>query len=481
MNKDKHWLLVSVTLLLLIIVLVSFQVISANYRTGPDSGFLPTNSPSASLKQSEPPNSSFLYGVNVEMSQLLPTSNKYVVNDEGEDLIDIAAKLGINIFRITNGTPAFTNDLNYTFTKPQWDLVLDKMHNVGIQALILIESPTIYQKIIPPEYPDFVQSYLLDNDVLSHPAVFGVDLYNEPLITEDNVSMMRTAAMMIKAGYSQTRLTIGWWAIATNTYDEDNQEIYKWDAYSEGRVFEDFIDFYSLHLYGFDTKSGIFHSFPDPAKFTRNFVAKVRQELQTEKPMLIEEFGAANGAAISDQDTIGSSELQANTYAGVYQALSDMKDPQLIGAVSYQFYQRSETVDAWAIVKNKGNYFFTAAYVLQKYAKGMSDIPLSLPLKDVPNDFLLTNKDNRKTLRLKVNDIVGIKMSLDQGSAYTVTLADESLFLTNQPLLYDATEDKFQAVFQALHPGNQDLTIWECLDENCTDRQDVFTVSFTIK
>lgn len=480
MNGVKNWFWVSVTLLLLVIAFVGFSVIFINYRANTESKLLPTSNPSLASKQSEIPNPTFFYGVNVEMSQLLPMSEKYVVNDAGEDLIDIAARLGINLFRITNGTPAFSNNPNSTFTKEQWDIVLNKMKQYDIEALILIESPAIFQKNIPLKYFDFIQSYVLDSDVLTHPAVYGVDLYNEPLITEANIEAMKTAAQMIKAESPQTRLTVGWWAVATNDLSEDGQEIYKWDDYDAGRVFEEFTDFYSLHMYGFDKKN-LFSKYPDPNTFTRNFVKKVRDALQTKKPLLIEEFGSGNGGAISDQDTIGSPELQANTYAGVYQALIELKDPQLIGTTAYQFYPRYDSSDAWALLKDEGNYLYPAAYVLQKYAKGSSEISLSLPLKPVPNNFLITNKDNHKTLHLKLNDIVGLKLSFNQESVYKISLSDDSLFSTSQPLEFDQTKEKYQAVFQALHPGNQILTIWQCTDENCAIPKDIFTVSFTIK
>ena len=42
------------------------------------------------------------YGENIDMSQILPSSQHYVVNSKGQDLIDIAADLGINFIRITN-------------------------------------------------------------------------------------------------------------------------------------------------------------------------------------------------------------------------------------------------------------------------------------------------------------------------------------------------------------------------------------------
>src|SRR5260370_30262612 len=103
---------------------------------------------------------------------------------------------------------------------------------------------------------------------------------------------------------------------------------------------------------------------------TKVFVSAVENGLQTQKPILIEEFGEANGDAVSDQDTIGSPALQANIYQGVYQALKEMHSSQLIGSVAFDFYSRNDHSDAWAIVKNNGNYLFPAAYILQEYALG---------------------------------------------------------------------------------------------------------------
>ena len=100
------------------------------------------------------------------------------------------------------------------------------------------------------------------------------------------------------------------------------------------------------------------------------FLSQVEHGLQTKKPILIEEFGEANGDAVSDQDTIGSPQLQANIYQGVYQALKEMRSSQILGAVAFDFYSRDQYPDAWAIVKNNGNYLFPAAYILQEYALG---------------------------------------------------------------------------------------------------------------
>lgn len=400
--------------------------------------------------------SSFFYGVNVEMSQILPDTPQYIVNNKGEDLIDIAARLGINLFRITNSTN------NTIYTKAQWSIVLNKMRQNGIKALILIESPTIHAKNIPSEYSQFVQDYAINSGVLSDPDVYAVDVYNEPAINDYNVSLMKSASEAIKKNYPQTKVTVGWWAIDTFQTDQNGREIYKWDNYAAGKELDSFIDFYSIHMYGFDQQT--FGLYPDPYVYTQNFISQVKNDLQTTKPLLIEEFGAANGEAVSDQETLGSSQLQANTYVGVYQSLVDMKDPQLTGIASFQFHARSNTPDAWAITKNHGNYLFPAAYVLQKYATGTSDIPLTLPFTFVPNDYLFTNADDGKTVTVNINDVVAFSLPLVPSYTYTVAKSGDAIFTTTENLTYASDPKKYYAVFHATGLGKAQFTVTQSND-----------------
>src|SRR2546421_1553093 len=80
------------------------------------------------------------YGENIDMSQILPASQHYVVNSKGEDLIDIAADLGINLIRITNSDRSFNHNADSVYTRDQWSQVLNKMQSKGIKAIILIET-----------------------------------------------------------------------------------------------------------------------------------------------------------------------------------------------------------------------------------------------------------------------------------------------------------------------------------------------------
>ena len=68
--------------------------------------------------------SSTAYGENIDMSQILPASQHYVINSKGQDLIDIAGDLGINLVRITNAKRSFNNNEDSVYTKDQWDQVL---------------------------------------------------------------------------------------------------------------------------------------------------------------------------------------------------------------------------------------------------------------------------------------------------------------------------------------------------------------------
>ena len=313
------------------------------------------------------------YGENIDMSQILPTSEHYVVNNKGQDLIDIAAELGVNLIRITNAQRSFHDNIDSVYTKSQWNYVLSKMQSKGIKALILIETASnnddYYTPDIRPIYLKLVQKYI-DSGVFSNPDVYAVDIKNEPLLTDANIKMLQSAHKMIKEKYPSLLQTVGWWATTSLPGYPSNPDTYNWSDFSAGKKIADIVDFYSIHMYQLSTTS--FGINLDPALKTKEFLLQVENGLQTKKPILIEEFGEANGDEVSDQETIGSPELQANVYQGVYQALKDLHRSQLIGSVAFDFYSRDQYPDAWAIIKNKGNYLFPAAYILQAYALGKS-------------------------------------------------------------------------------------------------------------
>jgi hypothetical protein len=149
---------------------------------------------------------------------------------------------------------------------------------------------------------------------------------------------------MIKAKYPDLKQTIGWWASTKTPKDPYNPNNYNWSDFSAGQKIASIVDFYSIHMYGLDTDNFGVNLGPDLK--TKAFISQVENGLQTKKPILVGEFGEANGDAASNQDTIGSPQLQANIYQGVYQALKEMQSSQIIGAVAFDFYIRNQYPDA---------------------------------------------------------------------------------------------------------------------------------------
>ena len=430
-------------------------------------------------------NTSTFYGENIDMSQILPTSQHYVVNSKGKDLIDIAADLGINLIRITNAQRSFNNNADAVYTRGQWNQVLSKMQSKGMKAVILIETETnnadYYAPDIRPFYLHLVQEYI-DSGVFSNPAVYAVDIKNEPLLTDANVKMLQTAHNMIKAKYPNLKQTIGWWASPKTPKDPYNPNNYNWSDFSAGQKIAPIVDFYSIHMYGGLDSNNLGMGL-NPDLRTKVFVSQVENGLQTKKPILIEEFGEANGDAVSDQETIGSPQLQANIYQGVYQALKEMPRDQVLGAVAFDFYSRDQYPDAWAIVKNKGDYLLPAAYILQEYALGKNNPSLKAATVVTSQSYLVKNTDNHTTKILHVSDRIGLKLQLNDNNTYSLFLSANSILQPAELFHYDPVSDSYYAVYQAKSKGKVQLTILSnatCLTSKvCTSP--VYTLTINIR
>ena len=420
------------------------------------------------------------------MSQILPTSVHYVVNSQGQDLIDIAADLGVNILRITNGQRSFNNNADSIYTADQWDQVLNKMQSKGIKAIILIEvasqNEDYYNHDIQPVYLNLVQEYI-DSGVFSNPDVYAVDLKNEPILTDANVNMLQLAHTMIKARYPDLKQTVGWWA----TYFSLNASLiltlmnYHWGDASGGQKLDNIVDFYSVHMYGLANPLPGIGVNPDLR--TKVFISQIEHDLQTKKPILIEEFGEANGDTVSDQNTIGSPQLQANVYQNVYQALKEMHSSQIIGAVAFLFCSHNQVPDAWAIVKNKGNYLFPAAYILQEYALGKNNPALHAQTVVNSNSYLVGNSDNDTTKNLHVSDRIGLKLQLDHSKNYSLSLSRGGILKPVESLLYEYDWDSYFAVYQAVGKGSVQLNIISHASStaNTTDTSPVYTLTLVIQ
>jgi hypothetical protein len=419
------------------------------------------------------------------MSQILPTSQHYIVNSKGQDLIDIAANLGVNLIRVTNGQRSFQNNEDSVYTENQWNQVLGKMQRKGIRAIILIEVASnngdYYTPDIRPVYLHLVQEYL-DSGVFSNSDVYAVDIKNEPLLTNLNINMLEAAHAMIKAKYPHLKQTIGWWAGDKSPEDPYNPNNYNWSDFAGGQRIANIVDFFSIHMYGgLDSNNSGLGLNPDLK--TKLFIAQVENGLQTTKPILIEEFGETNGDAVSDQDTIGSPQLQANIYQGVYQALKEMHKPQIIGAVAYDFYSRDQYPDAWSIVKNNGDYLFPAAYILQEYALGKFNASLQATTVVHSQSYLLKNTSNHTVQNLHVFDRIGLKLQLGDSGNASISLSQKGILQSSEIFHYDANTDAYYAVYQATSKGQVQLTIGSNTtdSENALSTPPAYTITINVQ
>src|SRR5258708_32750407 len=130
-----------------------------------------------------------------------------------------------------------------------------------------------------------------------------------------------------------------------------------------------------------------------------------------------------------------------------------------MGATAYIFYPRSSDPESWNILTDNGNVILPAANVLQKYATGTSDIPLTLPFVSVPNDYLFTNTDDGKIITVHPNDIIAFSLALDSSYNYALVKNGTAIFTTTENLTYVSEPKKYYAVLHATNPGKTQIIV----------------------
>lgn len=291
------------------------------------------------------------YGATVDMSQILPESKHYIVNSKGQDLIDLASSLGMNTLRITNIASPTDQKITTSYTHEQWNKVLNKMRKKGIYAVILVESNAKDSDFFKPEisqnFPDFVKAYAVDNDLCSFSNILAVDIRNEPILDQHNLTILKETSDMLRSSCPTMKITIGSWKLGSNWHDPKGAAVIK-----------DMVDLYAIHVYGYDKL--VNNAYPDPYTLAQSYINEIKK-YSGNKPILIEEFGAGNGSTVTDQNTMGSQELQKNAYQGVLKLSHDYKNRNIIGAIAYLFYRRTDSPDGWEIVENNGDILLPAA------------------------------------------------------------------------------------------------------------------------
>ncbi len=399
------------------------------------------------------------YGSNIDMSELLPTSPYYVKNSQGQDLIDIAHHLGINMLRISSVLKSFPDQTpDVIYTKAQWDIVLNKMAKYGMKAEILAETystnKNVYNSEISDDYITQMKAYIIDSYVGDDSAVYAIDMKNEPILDEHNLEMLNEERNMIKAKYPWMKVTVGGWKTDAGTTDSQGREVYNWNQPQDAKLLSGMVDFYSPHIYNFDRK--VSGKFPDPTALVTNYL-DIMEKTDNSKNILINEFGVSNGDSVSDQNLLGSHELQANAYYAVYNALNNYKN--VTGAISYVLYSRNQYPESFAILKDNGDYIYPAGYVVQQLSTGNSDVPLTLPFTNVPDDTILTSSNFQASESAKVGDIVALELPLDKTNKYLLNITPSNNVNIIENFEYLPQFSKFFAVFSPKVKGAINVAI----------------------
>lgn len=402
------------------------------------------------------------FGVNVDIGQLIPGSKYYVTNSKGEDLINIAHDLGINMFRIDDAiSPDGNQDAETLYTKSQWDEVLQKMNENGISAVILAETKgkqTVYTADnYGSVYLQFIKNYVIVPQVCNNPDVYGIDIANEPTLNTNNLQTFKEAAAMIKQNCPMTKITIGGWRVPTGTFSSQGTPYYRWDQATDGALLSSIVDFYAVHIYHYELQ--VNSSYPDPYSLTQTYLNQMKS-YAANKPILIEEFGAPNGDAISDQTTIGSPQLQANTYAGVFRAVHDMAGDNVIGAVSYLFYPRGDHPESWNIIKNDGNYIFPAAKFFQSAVnEDMIALSTTTPINELPKSTVYTISSNNSTIIANSGDLIGFHLQLPWAKYTTDITGNTESLLATESLYPGWASGYYDMVVHAQNSGTAQIFV----------------------
>ena len=464
--KRSHILLLFPFLsVLLILLALPATIVLANHQTRLEQQAAGFSSPPAIFD-----------GVNVDMCLLNPNSPDYVKNSNGQDLIEIAAHLGINFFRINDGGPYGCTNGGSAFggagTASNWGLVLNKMAQYGIQAQIVsghtggFATSSISSTV----------SKVIDNRLGSYPNVYGYSLVNEPEIQPNiTIPALLQAQQQIKAVYPNLRLTVDGWKVKGGTYGCGGTG-YCWQRPQDAALLASVVDYYSPHIYGFDRPTN--GLFPNPVTFVTNYIDQVLAAAPA-KPIIIGEYGAANGYEFTDSvGQLGSPELQANATSGVLQAVRSYMSKGLLGSAQWAFFNRSTSccgTPGWDLLYNHGNMILPAAYVIQKDETGTSDIPLTLPLPIIHHDYIYQLASNGTSVSIPQSGYIGLDLNLVAGNSYSLQISNPSLFTVTES--FTGTDGGYKGVLHPVSPGTATVSV---ITQNCTANCQVFQMTFAI-
>ncbi len=297
-------------------------------------------------------------GVNVDMASMIPNTPYTIKTTTGGNFFDLAAQLGINTLRITDNE---LENSGQEYSRTLWRYVFDESERHHMHVILLIEDGKGHSAI--------QQMHMLLNDygLVQSPALWLIDLYNEPDLSDPRLmAMLREEAAYVHQIAPAIPITIGGW----KSQDPEHPGKFIWQNPADIPRFINLVNVVSAHLYEFEegTQQGF-----TPRQWTQRFLSAVRQDAM-HKPILLEEFGAGNGLAPTKKPkATGSPTWQDYVYRGVLQEVSTEYDQGVIGAVAWIFAPRPPEphpsrhnfegdMTGWALVLNHGQHLLPAAW-----------------------------------------------------------------------------------------------------------------------
>jgi hypothetical protein len=302
-------------------------------------------------KQTPVPN--MAYGTNVDISAMLPGTPYTLTTASGGNFFDLAVQLGINTVRITDVQWEMTGT---EYPPSAWHYVFDEAANHHIHIVLLLLDGGNGKSVMQQ-----VHTLLGDDALAAAPALWMVDLYNEPDVSDTKLmAVLREEAAYVRS-VTKTQITIGGWKTQTPGHPGE----FDWQDPADIPRFINLVDVVSPHLYQFDEEAllGV-----TPQEWTESFLNQVRQKSQ-QKPILLEEFGESNGLATTTSNkATGSLAWQASVYQGVLQGVQRESRQGVIGALAWIMAPRPAWPDdlqgnmtGWAFVLDHGHRLLAAA------------------------------------------------------------------------------------------------------------------------
>lgn len=301
------------------------------------------------------------YGVNVDITAMIPGTPYTVKTATGANIFDLAAQLGINTLRITD---IQWESSGKEYSQVMWQYVFNEAEHHHMHVILLLEDGGDYSAIQQART-------LLGRYGLAHAqALWLVDLYNEPNLSDPQLmAALSKEATYVHQVAPTVPITIGGW----RSQIPGQPQKFDWQDPTDIPKFINLVDVVSPHLYEFEeaAQRGL-----TPQQWTREFLSAVRQK-SSHKPILLEEFGAGNGLAPTQQPTAtGSPKWQASVYGCVLQEVTAEYNQQVIGAVAWMIAPRppqpyfnphdyEKDMTGWAFVLNHGQHLLPAASCFQ--------------------------------------------------------------------------------------------------------------------